>query len=177
MVSIVGKSGSGKTTLIEKLVPELKRRGLRIGTIKHSAHHIDIDKPGKDSWRHKQAGAETVIVVAPETVAMIKSIPAPRLEELEKYVDDLDLVLTEGFKSGSMPKIEVFRQSAHPEPLCRGDNRLIAVMTDASVDLGVPTFGLNDVSQLADLIEERYRVPRLSADGRRPPLPRTDTAD
>ena len=74
ILSIVGKSGSGKTTLIEKLLPELKHRGMRIGTIKHSAHEMDMDKPGKDSWRHRQAGADTVMVVSPQTIAMVKSI-------------------------------------------------------------------------------------------------------
>ncbi|MFZ0612329.1 MAG: molybdopterin-guanine dinucleotide biosynthesis protein B [Desulfobacterales bacterium] len=155
ILSIVGKSGSGKTTLIEKLIAELKCRGLRIGTVKHSAHTIEMDKPGKDSWRHKQAGADTVMVVAPQTVAMIKSMPSPRLEELEKYFEDVDLVLTEGFKSGAMPKIEVFRQAAHAQPLCRGDNRLMAFVTDSAIDLGVPTFGLNDIARIADLIEAR----------------------
>ena len=169
VLSIVGKSGSGKTTLIEKLVPELKRRGLRIGTIKHSAHKIEMDKPGKDSWRHKQAGAETVMVVAPQTIAMVKSMPSPKLEGLEKYFDDLDLVLTEGFKSGPMPKIEVFRRAAHAEPLCSGDDQLIALVTDTGIDLGVPTFGLDDVVQLADLIGERYSAARQPSAGHRNP--------
>jgi molybdopterin-guanine dinucleotide biosynthesis protein B len=172
ILSIVGKSGSGKTTLIENLVPELKRRGMRIGTIKHSAHKIEMDKPGKDSWRHKQAGADTVLVVAPQTIAMVKSMPSPKLDGLEKYFDDLDLVLTEGFKSGPMPKIEVFRRAAHAEPLCRGDDQLIALVTDTAIDLGVPAFGLNDVAQLADLIEERYSAARQpTAEDRDPPGP------
>lgn len=170
ILSIVGKSGSGKTTLIEKLVPELKSRGMRIGTIKHSAHKIEMDKPGKDSWRHKQAGADTVLVVAPQTIAMVKSMPSPKLDGLEKYIDDLDLVLTEGFKSGPMPKIEVFRRAAHEEPLCRGDDQLIALVTDTAIDLDVPAFGLNDVAQLADLIEARYRAVRQpTAEDRDPP--------
>ncbi|MGD8970641.1 MAG: molybdopterin-guanine dinucleotide biosynthesis protein B [Desulfobacterales bacterium] len=171
VLSIVGKSGSGKTTLIEKLVPELKRRGLRIGTIKHSAHNIEMDKPGKDSWRHKQAGADTVMVVAPQTIAMVKSVASAKLDGLEKYFDDLDLVLTEGFKSGPMPKIEVFRRAAHAEPLCRGDDQLIALVTDTGIDLGVPAFGLNDVVQLSDLIEERYSAACQSAGHRNPPRP------
>ncbi|MDZ7579890.1 MAG: molybdopterin-guanine dinucleotide biosynthesis protein B [Deltaproteobacteria bacterium] len=176
ILSIVGKSGSGKTTLIEKLVPELKRRGLRIGTIKHSAHKIDMDKPGKDSWRHKQAGADTVMVVAPQTIAMIKNLPSAKLGELEKYFDDVDLVLTEGFKSGPMPKIEVFRQAAHREPLCRGDALLIALITDATIDLGVPTFGLNDVNRLADLIEERCGAARQPSAGHRDPPRSSDNS-
>jgi molybdopterin-guanine dinucleotide biosynthesis protein B len=170
ILSIVGKSGSGKTTLIEKLVPELKRRGMRIGTIKHSAHKIEMDKPGKDSWRHKQAGADTVMVVAPHTIAMVKSMPSANLQGIEKYFDDVDLVLTEGFKSGPMPKIEVFRQAAHSEPLCRGDDQLIAFVTDTTIDLGVPAFGLDDVAQLADLIEERCRAARQFAGHRDPQL-------
>jgi molybdopterin-guanine dinucleotide biosynthesis protein B len=167
ILSIVGKSGSGKTTLIEKLVPELKRRGMRIGTIKHSAHKIEMDKPGKDSWRHKQAGADTVMVAAPQTIAMVKSMPATNLDELEKYFDDVDLVLTEGFKTGPMPKIEVFRQAVHTEPLCRGDDQLIAFVTDTTTDLGVPVFGLNDVAQLADLIEKRISAARQPSEEHR----------
>ena len=174
ILSIVGKSGSGKTTLIEKLVPELKRRGMRIGTIKHSAHKIEMDKPGKDSWRHKQAGADTVMVVAPQTIAMVKSMPSPNIDGLEKYFDDVDLVLTEGFKSGPMPKIEVFRQAAHAEPLCRGDDQLIAFVTDTAIDLGVPAFGLNDVVRLADLIEERFSAARQPSAGHRNPPRSTD---
>ena len=161
ILSIVGKSGSGKTTLIEKLLPELKNRGYRIGTIKHAAHEADMDKEGKDSWRHREAGADTVLVVSPKTIAMIKSHPDQGQEDLDKYFDDVDVVLTEGFKSGDKPKIEIFRPEAHRELLCRGDAQLVAVVTDAAIHLGIPVFGLDDVSGLADFIEARYILDRL----------------
>lgn len=156
IISIVGKSGSGKTTLIEKLIPELKRRGYRVGTIKHAAHRIDMDKKGKDSWRHMQAGADTVMVVSPETLAMVKSTTDVKVTDLEKYFDDADLVITEGFKSGHMPKIEIFRRAAHRQPLCLDDAQLVAMVTDAPIDPGVPVFKLDEVAHLADLIEARF---------------------
>ena len=98
MISIVGRSQSGKTTLIEKLIPELKRRGYRVGTIKHSHHIFDFDKTGKDSWRHKDAGAETVIVASPGKIAMVKNDYRGSLDDLKNFFDDLDLVITEGYK-------------------------------------------------------------------------------
>ena len=162
ILSIVGKSGSGKTTLIEKLLPELKNRGYRIGTIKHAAHEVDMDKEGKDSWRHRKAGADTVLDVSPRTIAIIKT-PADRKPiDFEKYFDDVDLVLTEGFKSGDKPKIEIFRPEAHRELLCRDDAQLVAVVTDAAINPGVPLFGLDDVNGLADFIVARYILGRLA---------------
>lgn len=161
ILSIVGKSGSGKTTLIEKLLPELKNRGYRIGTIKHAAHEVDMDKEGKDSWRHRKAGADTVLVVSPQTIAMVKSPSDQWQEDLDKYFDDVDLVLTEGFKSGDKSKIEIFRPEAHRELLCRDDPQLAAVVTDAAINPGIPVFGLDDVAGLTDFIVARYILDRL----------------
>lgn len=161
ILSIVGKSGSGKTTLIEKLLPEMKNRGYRIGTIKHAAHEVDMDKEGKDSWRHRKAGADTVLVVSPKTIALVKNATDQNREDVDKYFDDVDLVLTEGFKSGNRPKIEIFRPEAHRELLCRDDEQLVAVVTDTAIETGVPVFGLDDVGGLADFIEARYILGRL----------------
>jgi molybdopterin-guanine dinucleotide biosynthesis protein MobB len=161
ILSIVGKSESGKTTLIENLLPELKKRGYRIGTIKHAAHEVDMDKEGKDSWRHRKAGADTVLVVSPKTIAMVKSPPDQGPEDFDKYFDNVDLVLTEGFKSGDKPKIEIFRPEAHRELLCRDDAQLVAVVTDAAIEPGVPIFGLDDVVGLTDFIEAHYILDRL----------------
>ena len=163
ILSIVGKSGSGKTTLIEKLLPELKNRGYRVGTIKHAAHEVDMDRKGKDSWRHRKAGADTVLVVSPRTVAMVKNALNQSQLDLDKYFDDVDLVLTEGFKSGDKPKIEIFRTAAHRELLCQDDPHLVAVVTDAAIQPVVPLFGLDDVIALADFIEARYISGRLAA--------------
>ncbi len=156
IISVVGKSDSGKTTLIEKLIPELKKRGYRIGTIKHASHQFDMDKEGKDSWRHTAAGADTVIVASPGRIAMVKDDNVGTLDSLIPYFQDMDLVITEGYKREHKPKIEVFRAAAHKETLCKGNNDLIALVTDSDVDLNVPRFGLEDIEALADFIIKSY---------------------
>jgi molybdopterin-guanine dinucleotide biosynthesis protein B len=156
IISIVGKSGSGKTTLIEKLIPELRRRGHRIGTIKHAAHGIQVDREGKDSWRHRQAGADTVVVATADTIAMVKNTSGVELNSLERYFDDVDLIITEGFKREDRPKIEVFRSGAHDTPLCGDDPQLFAFVTDSDFKPEVPILGLEDIEKLADLIEQKF---------------------
>ena len=153
IVSIIGKSGSGKTTLIEKLIPELRRRGYRIGAIKHTIHDVDLDSRGKDSWRHKAAGAEAVLLAAPRGVSLVKDLPEYDLEDLTAYFDEFDLIITEGFKRGSRPKIEIFRKSVHRKPIFSGAPDLIAMVTDAAIESDVPIFGLEDIAGIADLIE------------------------
>lgn len=154
VVSIVGRSQSGKTTLIEKLIPEFKRRGYTIGTIKHSHHNPDIDRSGKDSSRHKSAGADTVIFHSPGKIAMVRDDHSGDMDSLLGYFEDIDLVITEGYKAGSKPKIEVVRSARHPEPLLKDDLHLMAVVTDVNLHLKVPIFGFEDVVPLADLIEK-----------------------
>lgn len=156
IISIVGKSKSGKTTLIEKLIPELKRRGYKIGTIKHTFHNVEFDKKGKDSWRHKNSGAETVIVASPGRIAMVRDDNCESLDCLEMYFQDMDLVITEGFKKENRPKIEIVRAATKKEPLCLDNDNRIALVTDTDIDLEVPRFGLEDIEKLADLIEKRY---------------------
>ncbi len=163
VVSVVAKSGTGKTTLLEKLIAELKRRGYRVGVVKHDAHRFDIDREGKDSWRLTQAGADTMIITSPAKAAMVKIFPPdgePTLEQtVARYFDDVDIVLTEGFKKSAMPKIEVNRRERSPGLLCRGeehDPTLIAVASDAPFDLDVPCYDINDAKGLCDLIVERY---------------------
>lgn len=156
IVSIVGQSESGKTTLIEKLIKELKRRGYRIGVIKHAFHEFVFDKPGKDSWRFKAAGAETVLVSAPDSIVMVKNGEVLDLDELAGYFQDMDLILTEGFKHGDKPRIEVFRKERHQQPLSANNSNLIALVTNADIHLNVPTFGLEDVVPLADLVENKF---------------------
>lgn len=154
-VSIVGKSGSGKTTLIEKLIPELKRRGHRVGVIKHVHHGFEIDKEGKDSSRFQATGADTVVVASPFGFAMIKNSQEPSLEDLSAYMNDLDLVITEGYKHGDKPKIEICRAATRKTPLYLDDNRLIGFVTDTDHKQNVPTFGLKEIAKIADLIEQR----------------------
>ncbi len=156
IICIVGRSQTGKTTLLEKLIPVLKGRGYRIGTIKHSHHVFDFDQVGKDSWRHKDAGADTVIIASPGKIAMVKNDHEGTLESLQAYFNDLDLVITEGYKGAQKPKIEVVRAARHSESLLADDPNLIAVATDVELSVKVPVFGLEDVDQLADFIEKNY---------------------
>jgi molybdopterin-guanine dinucleotide biosynthesis protein MobB len=158
IVSIVGKSDAGKTTLLEKLVSELTARGHRIGTIKHDVHGFDIDHEGKDSWRHKDAGARTVAISSPKKVAVIRDVETEETIDglAANYFQEVDIILTEGYKRESKPKIEVFRSQVHDQPLCTNDDYLVAVVSDIPLDLGVPRFGLNDIQGLADLMEERF---------------------
>jgi len=156
IVSIVGRSESGKTTLIEKLIPELRRRGYRIGTIKHTHHAFEIDQAGKDSARHRSAGAETVILASPGQIAMVKTTGSEALAGLIRYFEDLDLLITEGYKREKTPKIEVLRNAVNTELLCRQDPDLIAVATDASLNVHVPVFRLDDPLSIADFIEEKF---------------------
>ncbi|MDP2645924.1 MAG: molybdopterin-guanine dinucleotide biosynthesis protein B [Desulfobacterales bacterium] len=156
LITVVGKSDSGKTTLMEKLIRELKKRGYRIGTIKHAFHVHELDQKDKDSWRHKAAGADTVLVATEGKIAMVKDVARLLLDDLEKYFDDMDLILTEGFKQENRPKIEVFRKDIHQAPLFSKDGNLIAMVTDADLDLAVPTFGLEEIEPLVDLIEKKF---------------------
>ncbi|NNK85601.1 MAG: molybdopterin-guanine dinucleotide biosynthesis protein B [Desulfobacterales bacterium] len=156
IISIVGKSGSGKTTLLEKLIVELKKRGYRIGTIKHASGKFDIDEKGKDSWRHRQAGADTVVIASVGKIAMMKNEDHAAVDDLVKYFPDMDIIITEGFKKENKPKIEVFRAEKHQNPLFLGENSLIAFDTDTQQKLPVPTFGLEETQELADFVEKKY---------------------
>jgi molybdopterin-guanine dinucleotide biosynthesis protein B len=158
IVSIVGKSDSGKTTLIEKLLPELIRRGYRIATVKHDVHGFEVDREGKDSWRHKQAGAHTVIISSEKKIALIRDIEKDlTLDELRgRLVQDVDLILSEGYKKDIQPKIEIFRKEKHKELLCTREDNLVAIVSDQPFDVGVPCFGLDDMRGLADFIEGRF---------------------
>ncbi len=159
-VSFVAKSGTGKTTLLEKVIIELKRRGYRIGVIKHDAHRFDIDHPGKDSYRLTAAGADTMLISSPEKLAVVKNhCESPPIEELvSSYFSDVDVILTEGFKKSGLPKIEVHRAERSPTLLCRGDEHdptLLAVASDVPLDLDVPLLDLNNPAQVADFVEWR----------------------
>jgi molybdopterin-guanine dinucleotide biosynthesis protein B len=167
IVSIVSKKRSGKTTLLERLIPELGRRGYRIGTVKHDTHGFDIDHEGKDTWRHKQSGAASVVISSPWKLSLIKDVDQePDLDHIAAtYFADVDLVLTEGYLRAGKPQVEVFRSAAHTKPLHeKGSvNTLIAVMSDAPLDLGVPTFHIDAVTDLADLIVEKILLPLKEA--------------
>jgi molybdopterin-guanine dinucleotide biosynthesis protein B len=165
IVSIVGKSDSGKTTLIEKLVPELVRRGYRVATVKHDVHGFDVDREGKDSWRHKKAGAHTVVISSPLKVAVIRDVDhdAELTEIRDRYIRDVDIILSEGFKRNSQPKIEVFRKEKHRELLCTREDRLLALASNQNFDIGVPCLDINDARGLVDLIEQKILKGRNKA--------------
>ena len=150
IVAIVGTSGTGKTTLIEKLIPALKRKGLKVGTIKHDVHGFIIDQPGKDSWRHKEAGASMVLLSSPRQLAMVKDVSHDTpLDELESFFSGVDIILAVGYKRGNRPKLEVFRPEVHDKPVCGNDDNLLAIVTDAPGDFGVPRFLLSDAEGIA----------------------------
>jgi molybdopterin-guanine dinucleotide biosynthesis protein B len=161
IVCVVGKKKSGKTTFLEALVPALKDLGLRVGTVKHDAHSFDMDHEGKDSWRHRRAGADSVAVSSPTQLALIKSVDRELgLSELAlEFFADRQVVLAEGYFRSDMPKVEVHRSEAHAEPLCNADNaaekKLLAFVSDTKQDLGVPFFGLDQAREVARLIAER----------------------
>lgn len=154
VVCLVGTSNSGKTTLITRLIGVFKRRGLNVGSIKHHLHPFGIDHEGKDSWRHQQAGADATVITAPGQTALIRKTTEqmPPEEIISHYLDDMDLVLVEGFKHSHFPKIEVHRQAQRPELICSEDSNLIAIASDRPWDLAVPVFPLDDIENLADFI-------------------------
>jgi len=148
--SIVAFSGTGKTTLLEKLVAEIKSRGLRLAVIKHDAHEFDIDHKGKDSWRFTQAGADVTIVVSATKAAVMENRPVS-IETILDRITDVDIIITEGYKHKSWPKIAVRRQAAgkpFPVPL----EECIAIVTDVTEETNIPCFGLEDICSLADFI-------------------------
>lgn len=162
VLCIVGASNSGKTTYLEKLIPELTRRGYRIGTLKHDAHGFEMDREGKDTWRHRKAGAGTIAISSPTQVASIRKVDGEMdLDELVgRYFWNEDILITEGFKRSRFPKIEVFRKAVEPQPICRTEDNRIAVVTDDPLEVDAPVFRFDQVEQLADFIEKRYLADR-----------------
>jgi molybdopterin-guanine dinucleotide biosynthesis protein B len=156
VVSMVGKSGVGKTTVLERVIREIKRRGYKLGTIKHDTHGFEIDRPGKDSWRHAQAGSDAVAISGPRRMALIRQLDEEiKLDDIVRMMGDVDLVITEGYKRGDKPKIEVTRQERGTELLCEPEE-LIGVMTDHPLDVAVPQFALDDAVGVVDLLEGLY---------------------
>jgi molybdopterin-guanine dinucleotide biosynthesis adapter protein len=161
LISIVGYSGAGKTTLIEKLIGEFTRRGYRVGSIKHDVHGFEMDKPGKDSWRHKQAGTCTTLISSPYQIGMVMDVDHDHSpDELRKFFNNVNVILTEGYKKQNRPKVEIFRSEIHDEPLCRNDDNIVAVMSDISVELKARRFVLGDVVGLVDFLVEKFRLTR-----------------
>lgn len=183
IVSIVGRSNSGKTTLIEKIIPLLVKKGYRIATVKHCSHGFEMDKEGKDTWKHKKAGAKTIVAVSDKKIAMIADITPPpfnspiskggyrgvggrgkgggdrlRLEEIrDRFIEDVDLIIAEGYKTERYQKIEVLRDGVGKRPLCTRDNNLIAIVSDRKINIkGVPLININNPKAVAQFIEKRF---------------------
>ncbi len=178
IVCIVGASNSGKTTFLEKLIPELSRRGYRVGTVKHDVHGFEMDHEGKDTWKHRKAGASVVTISSPAQIASIRQTTEEMglAELVGRYYWTEDILLTEGYKKSSFPKIEIFRKSVEAQPICGDKDNLIAMVTDDEVQTSVASFPFRDVSGVADLIEKRYLKDRkkhqitVRLDGKQVPM-------
>ena len=154
VVCLAGFSKSGKTTFLEKLIAELKCRGYRVGVIKHTHHKVAFDKPGTDTWRHTQAGADMVALAAQGSISIVKKCPGdPELEQVIAMFNGVDLIIIEGYKSSKWPKIEVFQPGSAERPDIT-PMELMAVVSDEQPDhASAVQLGLNDIAKAADLIE------------------------
>lgn len=156
LFGLAGWSGSGKTTLLTRLLPELIGRGLRVSTIKHAHHEFDVDQPGKDSYRHRAAGATEVMVASAYRWALMhehRGATEPELDELIRQMAQVDLLLVEGFKRHPHPKLEIHRPALGKPLLCREDRSILAVASDEPIPgLPVPRLDLGEIAAIADFI-------------------------
>lgn len=158
ILSIISHKGCGKTTLIEKLIPEFKKRGYRVATVKHDTHGFDMDHEGKDTWRHKQAGADGVLISSPWKITLIMDVDEELwLDQLvEKYYQDIDLVITEGYKKAAKTQVEVFQHGKkYDKPMYEGEDNVIAILSDKPLDMNIPCLNWNDYITVADMVEEK----------------------
>lgn len=157
IVCFVGRSNSGKTTLIERVIPELVRAGYKVASVKHAGHGFDLDTEGKDSWRHKQAGASAVVILSKGSMAMFADVSDQmKVEEVrDRFLDSsYDLIIAEGWKNEAYPKIVVVREQFGEIPI--SPDGVLAVVSDRPVGLDVPVFGMNDVPAVAALIMKYF---------------------
>lgn len=159
VVGLCGPSGVGKTTVLEQLIGQLKGRGLRVSVIKHAHKRFDIDQPGKDSWRHREAGASEVLLTSDHRLALLREYDAPGRPDVHALLAELspcDWVLIEGFKHEPMPKIEVWRAALGQVPLYPTDAHVVAVATDDPAALpaaaSVPVIDMSDARALTDFL-------------------------
>ncbi|WP_138440109.1 molybdopterin-guanine dinucleotide biosynthesis protein B [Marinobacter alexandrii] len=155
VIGIVGWKNSGKTTLASALIRELTVRGLRVNSIKHAHHGVDVDQPGTDSYQHREAGAQEVILAGGQRFAImheLRGAAEPTMDELLEWLGPCDWVVVEGFKSHSHPKIEVHRQASERAPLYPQDDSIIAVAADYTPDFSGPVFDAGDITGIADFV-------------------------
>jgi molybdopterin-guanine dinucleotide biosynthesis protein B len=161
VIGFIGYSNTGKTTLIEKLIPLFSARGLTVSTVKNAHHGFDMDRPGKDSFRYREAGSKQVLIATSERWALLTEVrggPAP-LEALIAQLAPCDLVLVEGFKSeGTFPRIEVRRTTNAEPPIFPRDPNVIAVAADHAIDTALPVLDLNDAAKIAAFIVDRLQL-------------------
>jgi molybdopterin-guanine dinucleotide biosynthesis protein B len=156
-----GWSGSGKTTLIEKLIPLFVKRGLRVSLIKHAHHTFDVDVPGKDSYRHRHAGASEVLVTSSRRWVLMHELRGgqePSFEEQLRHISPCDLLIVEGFKHAPIPKLEVWRAETGEGLLHPRDPHIVAVASDAKVDTKLPLLDLNDPEAIAAFIVQNQKL-------------------
>lgn len=152
---VTGWKNAGKTGLMERLVAEITGRGFTVSTVKHAHHGFDVDQPGRDSWRHRQAGAREVLLASRNRVALMRELRGeaePPLSDLLAMLGPCDLVLVEGYKRDRHPKVEAFRTETGNALIAPGDPTIRAVASDVALDLDRPVFDLDDTRAIADFI-------------------------
>ncbi|MGY8679086.1 molybdopterin-guanine dinucleotide biosynthesis protein B [Bradyrhizobium sp. UFLA05-153] len=155
IIGLAGWSGAGKTTLLTRLIPHFNAQGLRVSVIKHAHHHFDVDVPGKDSWRHREAGAAEVLVSSANRWALmheLRGAAEPRLPELLAKLSAVDLVVVEGFKREPHRKIEVYRAANGKPLLFPDDPGIVGIAADVTVETRLPTVHLDDIPAVAALV-------------------------
>ena len=156
LLGFTGFSGAGKTTLITAILPGLLTQGLRVATLKHTHHHLDLDTPGSDSWRHKHAGASASLLLTPDHLQLIQDAHALDQTDpgawVSRYCADFDLVISEGFSDAPYAKIEVQRQVCNPKLRCADDPNLIAIVSDMPHATALPCFSPDDIAGVTRFI-------------------------
>ena len=157
VIGLAGWSGAGKTTLITRVIPVLVRRGLKVATVKHAHHAFDIDRPGKDSWQHREAGASEVVVASSRRWAVVHELrdeAEPSLAELLAKLSPVDLVIIEGFKRHAHPKLEVYRDTVGKPLIYPQDDCVVAIASDAPLPQAqLPVLMLDDIEGIANVLQ------------------------